>query len=90
VSRGYGNITTEGSITLEMSEIEALTNVAPSRQLWNIPEFDIIITFIPEGGTGTVTHILKNCRFMSNGRDVNQNDMTIVKQLDLKISHIIW
>jgi hypothetical protein len=90
VSRGRGNITTTGSVTLEMAEVEALQNVAPNRNILEIPPFDIIVSYLPVGGTGTVTHKLRNCEFKTNGREVNQNDMTIPVQLELLISHITW
>lgn len=89
VSRGYGNITAEGSISLHMEEVEALQAAVATGRLQDIPEFDIVVAFLPEGGIVT-THTLKNCRFRSNGRELEQNQMEIVVEIPLQISHIQW
>ncbi|HMN90455.1 MAG TPA: hypothetical protein PKD70_06180 [Saprospiraceae bacterium] len=89
VSRGYGNITTEGSVTLHMEEVEALQAAISTGRLQDIPEFDIVVAFLPEGGVIT-THTLKNCRFKTNGRDLEQNQMAIEVELDLQIAQILW
>jgi hypothetical protein len=89
VSRGYGNITTEGSVTLHMEEVEALQAAVTTGRLQDIPEFDIVVAFLPEGGVIT-THTLKNCRFKTNGRDLEQNQMAIEVEIDLQIAQILW
>lgn len=91
VARGYGNIATEGSITLHMNEIEALQAVSPdpSGSIIFIPEFDIVAAFLPVGGK-VVTHTLKNCRFTANGRKIGQNDKNIEYEIPLAIGEIIW
>jgi hypothetical protein len=89
VSRGFGKIESSASVTLMMEEVEALTNSAPGRRLQNIPEFDINVTFLPPSGQ-VVTHVIKNCRFMSNKRDTKVDDTKIEVQLDLVVSHIQW
>lgn len=89
VSRGYGNITTEGSVTLHMEEVEALQAAVTTGRLQDIPEFDIVVAFLPEGGVIT-THTLKNCRFKTNGRELEQNQMAIEVELDLQIAQILW
>jgi hypothetical protein len=89
-SRGRGNKVATASITLEMAEVQALQAIAPNRDINDIPPFDIIVSYIPTGGTGTVTHRLCNVEFTNNSREVNQNDMTIPVQLELIVSHIDW
>jgi hypothetical protein len=89
ISRGYGNITTEGSVTLHMEEVEALQAAVTTGRLQDIPEFDIVVAFLPEGGVIT-THTLKNCRFKTNGRELEQNQMAIEVELDLQIAQILW
>jgi hypothetical protein len=89
VSRGYGNIVTEGSITLHMEEVEALQASISTGRLQDIPEFDIVVAFLPEGGVIT-THTLKNCRFKTNGRELEQNQMAIEVELELQIAQILW
>lgn len=89
VSRGYGNITSQGSITLYAEEVERLQDVAPNGRIQDIAEFDIPVTFIPKNGIPR-THTLRNCRFKNNGRDVSQGDMSIEIELPLQVSHIEW
>lgn len=89
VSRSYGKRTYEASVELYMSEVEALQNSIPTGDLLDIPEFDIVVAYMPEAGQ-VVTHTLKNCRFKNNGREVSEGDMTIKVELNLAISHILW
>lgn len=90
VSRGYGQITYEASISMHMEEVEAITAVAPNRRLQDIPEFDIPVLFVPENGGVIVTHVLKNWRFKNNRRANSRGDMENVVELQGLISHIIW
>lgn len=89
VSRGYGPITTEASITLEMIEVEALQAASSDGRLQSIPEFDIVVAYIPDSGN-IVTHTLHNCRFKNNKRELSQGDMEVSVELDLQVSHISW
>lgn len=89
VSRGYGGITAGGSITLHMEEIEALQQASATGSLMDIPEFDIVVSFLPAAGI-IRTHTLHNCRFKKNERDIKQGDMEIAVELDLQISHVTW
>lgn len=89
VSRGYGNIEATGSITLEMAEVEALQTAAPGGRINKIPEFDIVVSYLPEGGV-IRTHTLHNCRFKGNKREVKSGDLTINVELELIVSHITW
>lgn len=88
-SRGYGQIKAKSSITLEMAEVEALQNAAPDGRLNKIPEFDIVISYLPEGGI-IRNHTLKNCRIKGNKREIKSGDMTINVELELIVSHILW
>lgn len=89
VSRGFGNITTTGSITLDMAEVEALQAASPTGRLQDLNEFDVIVSYQPKSGA-IKTHKLKNCRFKNNGREINQNDKRVSTQLELIIAEIIW
>ena len=90
VSRGFGPVKAEASITLLAEEDELLIEKAPEGRLQNIPEFDIVVAYIRPGTTKIVNHTLKNCRFMGNGRDVKQGDKKIEVEHTLVISHINW
>lgn len=89
VSRGYGNIEAKGTITLEMAEVEALQAAAPQGRINKIPEFDIVVSYLPEGGV-IKSHTLHNCRFKGNKRELKSGDMTINVELELQVSHISW
>lgn len=89
VSRGYGQTKAKASITLEMAEVEALQNAAPDGRINKIPEFDIVISYLPDGGI-IRNHTLKNCRFKGNKREVKSGDLTITVELELMVSHILW
>lgn len=89
VSRGYGSIEATSSITLHMEEVEAMQAASPTGSLLGIPEFDIIVSFVPTGGR-IVTHVLHNVKFVDNMRDIKQGDMKIPVECELRISHISW
>lgn len=89
VSRGYGKKTYKASMTLEMAEVESLQQAAPNGSLQSIPEFDIVVSYLPEGGV-IRNHTLHNCRFKTNKRDVKTGDMKVDVELELMPSHITW
>ncbi len=87
VSRGHGNVMPEASITLLAEEVEAITAQAPERNLMAIPEFDVVVAYLPEGGV-PVQHVIKYCRFTENSRDVKQGDKKIEVQIPLIVGDI--
>lgn len=89
VSRGYGNVMCEASITLESNEVEAITAQAPNGRLQEISEFDVVVSYLPVGGL-PVTHTLKMCRFMENVRDAKQGDKKIEVTIPLIVGSIKW
>lgn len=88
--RGFGKITPTASITLYMDEVESLQASAPQGRLQNYPEFDITVSFVPALGKAPSRHVIKNCRFKNNGRDVSTGDMKLEVELELLPSHIEW
>jgi hypothetical protein len=89
VSRGYGQIEPIGSITLHAEEINALVNAAPNGRLQDIPEFQVTVAFIPNGGA-VMVHKLKMCRFMKNKMDGKKGDTMIPVELPLIVGDISW
>jgi hypothetical protein len=89
VSRGYGQIKTEASITLDMAEVEALQKASPTGNIMDIPEFDMQVSFLPVGGV-IATHTLKNVKFKKNVRTVQRNDMEVPVEIPLAVSEILW
>lgn len=90
VSRGYGNITTEGSLEMYAEEIDAIRSASPTGRLQDIPEFDVIVSWVKKNGGGVIIHTLRNCRFKTDGVDTSQGDMSVTQTVDLQISHIEW
>ena len=88
VSVGYGQIVSEGSVTLHHEEVARLEAVAPNGRLQEIPPFDIVVNF--EQGGRVQNHKLRNCIFTTNQRELNQNDKMFEVELPLYISHIEW
>jgi hypothetical protein len=89
VSRAFGNVTCEGSVTLDMAELQALQALSPTGRIQDIKEFDILVAFLPEEGV-IVKHKLEKCRFMNNGRDVSQGNMVIETEINLIVGSINW
>lgn len=89
VSRGYGKVVPEAKITVLMEELEAIQNAAPNNRIQDIPEFDIIVTYLDASLT-TRVHVLKNARFMNNGRTSASGDTSIPVEIPLLISHVEW
>lgn len=89
VSRATGKITYTGSITLHMTEVEALQAASPTGRIQDLKEFPVFVSYLPEGGT-LVRHKLEFCRFTKNSRDVSQGDMEIGVELPLIIGNINW
>lgn len=89
VSRGFGKYAAEAKVTLHMEEVEAIMNANAIGRLQEIPEFDIIVSFIPENGIER-THKIKNCRFKNNKRPMKTGDTSVEVELDLITSHIQW
>lgn len=90
IGMGFGKIDVKGSITLFQEELEALASAAPNRNLREIPNFDITVTFIPEPGQALVNHVIRNARIKVNKRDMSQGDTKVVADIEFIATHIDW
>jgi hypothetical protein len=88
VSRGYGNRKASSSVTMYASEAEALADRAPNGNLLDYGTFDVTVQFMV--GAVIKTHVLKNCEFTKNERNMSQGDTKIEVDLPLIVSHIKW
>lgn len=88
-SRGYGKYEAKAKLTMMAQEIENITSVAPGRRIQDIPEFNVVVSFLD---TQLITrrHTIRNCRFMGNNRKAGQGDTSIPVELELITSHIEW
>lgn len=90
VNRGFGNIECTASITLDYNTQVQLRALAGS--LFNIGEFDLVISFANELGTEnwtTETVTLKGCIFNEDGFEAGQDDTTLTKEFDLNPFDIV-
>jgi len=91
VSRGFGKVESKASITLLAEEANALIDRAPIGRLQEIPEFDIVVAYLPVGSVeAPYSHTIRNCRFKGNNRKVKQGDTKVEVEYELVVSHIEW
>ena len=90
-SRGRGRKEYEASMTIRLGELEALRASIASRNLVDIPAFDVTVAFIPNNADTNVplVHTLKNAEFLSDSVDVSEGDTSIEVDMPLIISEII-
>ena len=89
VSRGFGTISSEASLTIDRAELNALLLASPGNRLQNIGEFDITVSYVPTG-SAPVTDIIKNCRFKNTPSGASEGDSNVIAELELAVSHILW
>lgn len=87
ISMSMGQIAPAGTITLEMNDIEKLTNVAPGRKIQNIPFFDIGVNFVTEDGK-LARHRLKKCKFKGRNFTSATGNQQITETIDLYIGEV--
>lgn len=88
IERGEGNYSATCSLTLKASELEALATLSPGGRLQDFGIFDIVVSYLV--GTVRKVHKIRNCEFTNNGRNINQGDRTIEREMNLICSHIEW
>lgn len=90
VSRSKGRITCTAKITLYASEVNALVRKTLNGRLQDLSAFDIIVSYIPDGGGIVVNDKLRNCQFKKNERSWAEGDVSKTVDLELAVSHIEW
>lgn len=84
VSRGFGNITYEASITMDYATQQLLRSTYGS--LMDIGEFDLIVSFanaLASDDWVTTTITLKGCIFGEDAMESQQDDTNISHEFDL-------
>lgn len=87
VSRGFGNVKPEASITLTSKEVQRLSAAAPLGKIQNIPDFDIGVNYITEAGDFQ-RHKLVRCRFTGRNPNSATGNSQIEEQLTLSVVEI--
>lgn len=90
VSRGLGKYEATCKVTLHAYETEAIQrSLGVGKRLQEIAPFDIVVSFVTPTDQ-VVNHVIRNCEFTNNKRDMKQGDTVIEVEHDLVISHIEW
>ena len=89
IDRGEGNyVPHEPSITFRNPENEAFIQKSLTGRIQDLGVFDIIVQFLV--GTVIITHIIRNCEFTGNKRDMKQGDKVMSVEHKLICSHVDW
>lgn len=97
VAFGSSNHTFDGSISLRLSEVQALQAAARASgfitgDITSLAPMTLIISYVPSTlGEGTpITDTLLNVHFKNNVRGMNQGDSEIMIDIPISIGGIIW
>lgn len=91
VHRGKGRYEANAKITLYDYEVDAIQkSIELGKRLQDIPAFDIVVVFLDDDTNEVITHVIRNCEFMNNKRELKEGDTTFTVELDLITSHIEW
>ena len=89
VGRGKGNEEPEAKMKLYKYEVDAIIAALPAgSKLTDVAPFDVVVSYLPEGGDGLVNDVIRNCQFMEHKVSVKQGDMMIEIDLPLVVSDI--
>jgi hypothetical protein len=89
ISYAYGTLKCKGGVTLAMSALDAIREVAPLGDITLCPPFPIIVSFV-NAVNKIVTHKLLGCMFTNDGMSAKHGDTNIEKKLNLLIGKIIY
>lgn len=93
ISRGRGKYEANAKITLHAYESDAILKsviAAGGERLQDAGMFDVIVAYLPEGSDTLITHVIRNCEFTDNKREVKKGDTIIESEHELICSHIQW
>jgi hypothetical protein len=91
IGRVQGNYEAAGSISLEMSEIQAIRTALPKgKTIYDIKPFDITVCYENDEQL-LVTHVLKQCTFTKQNAAGKSGDVKeLESKLNLDIAEIDW
>lgn len=92
VSRGHGRYEASAKVTLKHYEVEAIHTaalMAGASRLQDIAPFDIVVSYLNPSDK-IVTHVIRNCEFTNNKRELKEGDTNFETEFDLIVSHIEW
>ena len=77
-----GNKSYEGKITIWQSELEAMVQDAPNKDILDL-NFDVIVSYVPEDGGQSVTDVLSGCEFTETKKGMKQGDKNMLIELPI-------
>lgn len=80
-SYSRGNSSYEGSVTLELEELQNLREAAAGVKLNSLPPTDIVVVFSPGEGKRDITHTIQQVVFVNDGQESNQGDSTLTTEI---------
>ena len=83
VSRGFGNVTYTGAITLDYATQVIFQEASPDGTLEGLGEFDTIVHFAHPDDGRTVTTTLYGCIFNEDGMEASQDDINLTIEFQL-------
>jgi hypothetical protein len=87
LSRSFGNVEPQASITVAMKEYTKIQALAPLGKIQNIPDFPIGVNYAPEGGDFRRDR-LNLCRFKGTDISTSQGDTNTYVTLELSVPSI--
>ena len=77
-SRGRGKVEFEGEIELEEVEVRRMLKAAGAgNSLVDIPPFNWVVSYLPEGATTAVVDVISFCEFTDEGIEAKSGDTVI-------------
>ncbi|MGJ1244288.1 MULTISPECIES: hypothetical protein [Sphingobacterium] len=86
-SIGSGNNSYEGKISIWQSELEAMIQSAPNKDVLSL-SFDLVVSYVPASETPTVTDILKNVEFTEFKKSMRQGDKNMIVELPIIFTEV--
>src|SRR5687767_11710299 len=83
VSRSFGKVEPEASLSLHMSEVESLSLIAPNGDITQLPAFEITVAYVAVEGQPAVIHKLRDVEFTERGIAAKQGDAMIEQDIQL-------
>ena len=75
-----GNVTYAGKLSIWQSELEAMTILAPGRNVLDL-EFNIVVSYVPQNGGPMVTDIIKGAQFTEVKKASKQGDKNMIVEM---------
>ncbi len=88
ISRGYGNITYEGKITVYKDWYQSFINASPGKDPLAVGPFDWVISFA-NGAVTPFNETLKSVEFMSDNLNANQGDTSLTIDIPFTFAGLV-